>query len=180
MNTMANFAETDEGADRLSFVPMTPRNTESSTVVKESNAIAPHRVLTALKTTDVSTALDGQGFVQSGAWTRNKSASVQPTYSTQPTSVPKQQTQSEINAVVQEVGEHSIVLMCLLDGRELRIKLPPSLVPDSLQRFGAPVTIRLSNVNGYRRPVIEQRHVTRPELTEEDNATDAWITSLKG
>ena len=85
----------------------------------------------------------------------------------------------EIDGVIAEVMEGSVVIQCRLPGAEdLELRLPPSLIPSGLIAFGTPVRISLETSGGYRVPIVRARDIgEQPELSGQ-SAVEKWINSL--
>ena len=89
---------------------------------------------------------------------------------------PAKKADAFVAAVVQEVREHDVALICDLPGEKIRISLPRDVVGEALAVFGTPVSLKLETRNGFRVPVVERRIVPRSVTEHKD--LDAWIDSI--
>lgn len=94
------------------------------------------------------------------------------------TSTVSNQTSRSVEGVIAGIRDESVTVECSTPNGPVEISLPPSLIPDSLLKYGQPVSISLDETSGYRRPVITERRIERLPTFLGQEAIDDWIKSL--
>jgi len=121
----------------------------------------------SLGTTDISSIGDARLIT-----------SVSPVLNPGPPRLPLEDGAKSVSAVVAAVTRETVVLDCLLASGHFEIKLPLSLIPETLRAFGQPVTVSLGRDGGYRAPLVEARTIEPvPSDPEVDELKD-WLSGL--
>jgi len=90
--------------------------------------------------------------------------------------LPLARGQQFVDAEVAAVLRDGVLLNCIHNGREVKIQLPTSLVPENLRKFGEPVRITLHREQGVRMPSVEAREVAA-RRDDFDADFRAWLNS---
>jgi hypothetical protein len=83
-----------------------------------------------------------------------------------------------VEGVIGDLLEETVVVHCRLPTGMLDIRLPKTVVPSELLRYGAPVSVSLRSERGARYPVIEPRERNALDALEGEAEIDDWIKSL--
>jgi len=83
-----------------------------------------------------------------------------------------------LSAVVSEATEDSVALKVFMPDREIVIRVAKSLVPESSQSFGSPVSLTLDTAEGHRRLLIEQRTVKQNKTSPAIAELSKWVEQL--
>jgi hypothetical protein len=85
-----------------------------------------------------------------------------------------------VDAVIDEIMRDSVVVRCLLPaGNTVDLRLPPSIIPGQLLRYGQPVTVSLDSSGGVRVPRIEARKIAAQSNEFPDQKIiDEWLDSI--
>lgn len=79
----------------------------------------------------------------------------------------------DVDGVVAQYDEVSVACLLQLGGKEVRVQLPRSLFPEEI-RYGTPVSIRMVEEGGIRRPQVTARVIS----AESARAVDAEFKAI--
>ena len=85
-----------------------------------------------------------------------------------------------VDAVIDEIMRDSVIVRCLLPtGNTVDLRLPPSVIPSQLLRYGQPVTVSLDTASGVRVPRIEARRIApQSDDFSDQKVIDDWLNSI--
>lgn len=85
----------------------------------------------------------------------------------------------EIKGVVSKITDECVFINCQLPEDTIELSFPRGIVPEALSKYGAPVSVALERVEGFKQPIIKSRTVEEnPHFKEELKKLGEWAEQL--